>query len=174
MNLKASLLSLALAVPVIGNAHVMKLEDFDQFKLGELLGNLPETVRFKTRTTLTSPRDGFMIKSVFPKYEAPLKMTCRSSYFGGSLYPSYTNCEVYIDLNHRELGSRYDQHKFVFTDAETVRSLRAAIPYTRTRKQFNSFERDRGTTYEGKFTNIFHYIFVCTETQCTLKLSALK
>ncbi|HXH30990.1 MAG TPA: hypothetical protein VNJ01_09280 [Bacteriovoracaceae bacterium] len=172
MNLKSTLLLLSLLVSGVAGAHVMKLEDFDQFKLGELLGNLPETVRFKTKTSLTGPRVGFMIKSVFPKSDAPFKMTCRSSYFGGAQYPSYTKCEVYIDLNHRDLNSKYDQHKFVFSDSETVQALRSAIPYSSNRKQFNSFERDRGTTYEGKFTNIFHYIFTCLQSQCTLKLSA--
>ncbi len=163
--------SFALALtPALG--HTLKLEQFDQFKLGELVGNLPTTVREKTVSSLGGPGNGFVIRSVFPKHKAPFEMACKSSYYNGSPYPSYTSCDVTVDLNDPALDSKYDQHRFVFTDPTVVTALREAIPYGRVKKQFNSFERNRGTTYEGRYTNIFHYIFTCQRTACVLKLSS--
>ncbi len=165
--MKTKLLALsALLASTPALAFELKLEVFDQFKLGELLGNLPTTVRSKVTTKLTTPVKGFEVRSVFPKRPGAFSIKCASSYFNGALYPSYTNCTVSISENSPEAPQQNDEFKITLRDAEVVRALYDAIPYSLEGKKFYSHGKEEGTTFDGSYSNVFHFKLTCQPAEC--------
>ncbi|HXH31387.1 MAG TPA: hypothetical protein VNJ01_11285 [Bacteriovoracaceae bacterium] len=172
MNFKVMIILAASALSTAGHAVELKLEEFDQFKLGELLGNLPVAVRKKVVTKFTAPSKGFEVRSEFPKAPGPFKMICNSSYFGGALYPSYSKCQVTVNENHPETTQQYDEYKIVIQDPTISSALYEAIPYNAEEKEFNSHGKDEGTTFDGLTSNVFHYRFVCRPLECMLTVTS--
>lgn len=146
------------------------LDSFDQTKLAALVGEIPTTIREKKVTPLTTPVTGFKVSSRFPKTEGPFAFICESSYYNRSLYASYGSCKVEIDEHHPEVQRSWDEYKIVVTDPEVVATFNKIIPTGRPPyKEFRSFGKEPGKTFDGKFAKIFYYYIRCNKDQCTFK-----
>lgn len=150
---------------------ILSLESFDQTKLAELIGNLPTTVRSKKVTRVVSSRLGFKVTSVFPKEDHAFRIKCESSYFNRSLYPSKTKCGITLDEKHPELFQANREFKVSIKDPQIVSALYQAIHYGKPRKEFRSFEKVYGLTFEGRKGYAFDYYFSCGLEDCILKFS---
>ncbi|GEM_PF-2169054 len=157
-----------------GFAASITLEEFDQLKLAEIVGEIPITLRERTTTPITIPKEGIVVESMFPKAAAPFKIHCKSRYFGGSNYISSAECRLTVDLDHPEVDVFYDEVKISLKDAKLVEALFKVIPYGDPQKEMYSYGRDSGTTFEGNAANVFHYRFHCLKTSCDIRLSNIK
>lgn len=169
--MKFIVLSLCALVTSSAFAGFVPLIEFDQLKLGELLGKLPTSVRSKAVEQLSGPRSGIKVKSLFPKEKGAFNFLCESTYYNGSNYASHSECKIEIDTHHEQTDVHYDEFKIVYTDVASVKALFEAIPYGSPVKEFRSTERKKGTNFEGKNGNIFNYYFKCGPQSCEMRFS---
>ena len=170
---KNILLALSLSLSQAFASNV-QMEQFDQEKLADLLGRLPLTVRDRVITDITEPTTGVLVTSDFPKnLEAGFKAHCESKYFNNSPYPSSSVCTMEIDEHHHLMDTKYDENRLVVEDEEIAKALFDNISYGLPEKDFRSFGKDHGTSFEGKYTYIFHYRMKCSEKSCVMNFSKI-
>lgn len=163
---------LTLSLPALGETLILK--EFDQIKLGELLGRLPATVANKTNVPIPGPLpSSYVTKITFPSRRQGFEVVCSKTYYNGSPYPSSSVCSVTTDPSHPNYSKSYDEIRFTVTDPILVKTIFLAIPYGDTFKEFYSWERNAGTDFEGQRRDIFHYRFECTLQSCVIRFSGI-
>ena len=155
------------------HAYDLKLKQFDQEKLADLIGKLPLTVRTRVITDIYGPVEGISVKSEFPKEDVGFKAVCESKYFNNSPYASSSVCTMTVDEQHPNVDTKYDEFKLLMADATTAAALFEHISYGRPEKDFRSFGKDKGLTFDGKTTYIFHYRFKCSAESCVMNFSKI-
>ena len=155
-------------------ASSVTLEEFDQLKLAEVVGEIPQTVRTRTITPVTAPVQGIEVESFFPKEAGAFQVHCKSLYYGDSPYISKAQCQLTVDMHHPDLEVGYDEIKISLKDPALVSALYEVIPYGRPEKEMYSYGRDQATNFEGNYTNVFHYRFHCLKESCVIRLSHKK
>ena len=158
---------------ITAHAYDLKLEQFDQEKLADLMGRLPLTVRTRVITQIEGPVAGLSVKSEFPKADVGFKAVCESKYYNNSPYASSSVCTMTVDEQHPNLDTKYDEYLLKLEDAATAAALFKHISYGKPEKDFRSFGKDKGLTFEGKTAFIFHYRFKCREESCVLNFSQI-
>lgn len=166
-------LGLMFMSPLIWGSSLV-LEHFDQQKLGDLIGQLPLNVRERSVVHISSPQEGVQVISTFPKNTGPFQFKCKNFYYNQSEYASNAECEVMVDPYHPDVEKNYDEVRIILKDKFLVRALFETIAFGRPEKKYYSYGRDPGTTFEGQFTNIFHFRFVCGQNQCEMRFSGLR
>lgn len=154
-------------------ADGLTLKEFDQIKLGELLSRLPEGVATKVVVPAPGDMPGTEEQITFPAQPQGYQFICRRTFYYESPYPSFTACSVSIDPAHPDHDRSYDEIRFKVTDLTLVQAMYNAIPYGVPLKEYYSWERDEGTNYEGKSTDVFHYRFECTAESCLIRFSGI-
>lgn len=164
---------LLLLLPAIASAESLKLARFDQLKLAELVARLPSSVRAITQEEVSHPAPGRRITSRLPIAEesSSFQIICHSTYFHDSPYASEADCSFEVNLSHKDLQSSYDELLVKIKNSALNEALYAGIPHGVPRREFRSFGKDKGTTFEGTSGQIFHYYLSCSEAQCILKVS---
>lgn len=149
----------------------LELGEFDQAKLAEILHRLPETVSTRKVYKVSWFSRDYLIKTVFPITPNAFKIECESKFINDSPYPSYSACVVSVDKTHRNFRIKNDVVKILLFDDEEATAMFDAIPYGNPWKKFYSYGRHSGTTYDGIKGTVFHYQFLCLQTQCKLNFS---
>lgn len=152
-------------------ASVLEINAFDQEKLAQLLNRLPQGVLHRTVTDAPGVRT---ITNVFPRAPGPFQISCESPFYDGSPYPSTPVCEVAFDDNDRAIEKKYDEWRIQETDPEVIQALFAAIAPRGETRYYRSGYSDEGTNFEGRRTNIFHYLVSCTSSSCVYHFSEKK
>lgn len=157
------------------NAHAydLKLEQFDQEKLADLIGRLPLTVRTRVITNLSEPVAGISVKSEFPKEDVGFKAVCESKYYNNSPYASSSVCTMTVDERHPNVDTKYDEYQLSMKDQTTAEALFKHISYGKPEKDFRSFGKDKGLNYDGKNSFVFHYRFKCSTDACVMNFSQI-
>jgi hypothetical protein len=156
------------------HAETIELNYDDQLRLADLVIKLPSTVRRSMNESISTPKNGTRITSIFPKRSAAWLVVCAHDYFNGSEYPSYVQCELTVDEHHPDLQVNYDQYQIMIANKQMTTALYNAISYGDPEKEFRSFGKRYGTNFEGKSANIFRYYFNCSVASCRILLSKLK
>lgn len=153
--------------------ETLTLKEFDQIKLGELLGRIPATLVIKTNTPISGNIPGYVSKITFPNRSEGFQINCSKTYYNGSPYPSSTLCSVTIDPAHPQYSKSYDEIRFHVIEPDLVKAIFFSIPYGDTLKEYYSWERDAGSNFEGQRSDIFHYRFECTIQSCLVRFSGI-
>lgn len=154
--------------PVIASGATVELGTFDQEKLADLLLKIDKKLKKTTKTK--TGRENSSIKNIFPIDDSPLKISCESTFYNGSAYPSQSICEVTLDVDESGVSRRFDEYELLM-DGPNAEALFRAISYGKPVKVLRSNEMHSGVSFEGFERNIFHYTFKCTEDECTLRFS---
>ena len=149
----------------------LTLKEFDQIKLGELMGRMPDTVALKTTIEVPGPIPATETQITYPVQPQGFQIYCAKTYYNGSPYPSSSVCSVTIDPAHPNFTQSYDEIRFSVIDPSLVQTMFQAIPYGETFKEYYSWEKNAGTNYEGRRADIFHYRFECTMESCLIRFS---
>lgn len=160
--MKSFLLPLAIASSV--NAATLELTEYDQMKLAHFLNKLPSHVTDKSE-------DSRKVRVIFPKRSDALRVECVSEFFDNSPVPSSSSCSVEIDVNHQNIEKNYDEVRLADEDNVNANALFEIMPHGTEKKSFRSGEFEAGTDFNGRRTNIFSYLFECTETSCLYRFS---
>lgn len=169
--MKLLLLLLIASYTSISFAYELKLTQFDQEKLAELVERLPTSVRFRNVESLSDPAKGRRVLSEFPIEEQGFRFICVSNYFNHSPHASSASCKVIIDEHHPGVDMNYDEFKVSLKDVLISQALFQHISYGKPHKEFRSEGRDSGISYEGKEELIFRYYFKCRPELCVLRFS---
>jgi hypothetical protein len=153
-------------------AGTMKIDDFDQAKLAEIIATIPSKAQEQKITAVSDSVMGHKVSSIFPTSDGPLQIACESTYFNDSPYASSSGCKVTINHKHEDVQIVNDQMKITLRDPVAIKALHTAMPFAGEKKKVYSFHRDIGRTFEGVYSNVFHWIIDCeSSTQCALYFS---
>ena len=152
-------------------AESFKLKDWDQLKLGELLSRIPAEAKVLKVTPVTEPALGRKERIIFPRWVGALKIICENITYGNSQVISASTCTFSIDSHHPDVSVNYDQYKILLKNPTTVQALMVSIHGGPESKEYRSGYMDDGINFEGRATNIFHYLFKCKTTECELRVS---
>ncbi len=164
--MKALLLPLLLTTSVF--AANLEVTEYDQAKLAHFLNKLPSGVVIRKEDVLTG---GKRVVVVFPRKSEVLRVECVSEFMEPSPVPSLSSCKVEIDINHQSLEKNYDEIRLKDVSEDTAKALFAVMPHGKDTKSFRSGEFEEGTDFNGRRTNIFSYLFECTQTSCLYRFS---
>lgn len=163
-------LLLLLSFPLWSYAGDIKLGSLDQKKLAELLGRLPLDVREKI-TEKNPAKNALIINSVFPYFDYPFKVKCRTVYYNGSRFFAEAKCGLYVDHTHPDVLTSNDEYKIIIKEQSLVSALYKNISYQNEYKELHSYGKSKGINFDGKETYIFNYYFRCSLEECFLKVS---
>ncbi len=156
------------AILMIGSAHASQivLDGWDQIKLGTMMAELPDNVVDRSLDSLSG---GKRITTVFPRKSDAFSIECVNDYFEDSPVPSTTTCTIELDINHQDIEKNYDEIRTKSTAGAA--SMFEAFPYGSDSRSFRSGKFDEGIDFNGKKTNIFHYMFTCSVRECLYRFS---
>ncbi len=146
----------------------LEVADYDQAKLAHFLNKLPSSVVSRKEESFTG---GKRVIVIFPKKSEILRMECMSEFIEPSTVPSLSKCEVEIDINHQSIEKNYDEVRMKDESADTAKALFAIMPHGKDLKSFRSGEFEEGTDFNGRRTNIFSFLFECSQTSCLYRFS---
>jgi hypothetical protein len=172
--MKVLVLGALLFLSLPSRAFVIELETFDQQKLADLVRRLPFELKHTSSTDLSLPTRGVNEKSKFPRTkEKGFQTTCESQTFGDSPVPSSATCTLIIDEDSEFVSTKNDEFRVQLDDEDLASALFDHISYGRPEKDFRSFGKRVGRSFNGKKTFIFDYRFSCSRTSCELFFSKL-
>lgn len=154
----------------ISSAFAANLEvsDYDQARMAYFLNKLPAHVVEKDEDSLSGPRK---VRVVFPKKSDILHIECVSEFYDSAPVPSFSTCSVEIEINHQSIEKKYDEVRFTDDNADNAKALFAIMREGKDKKYFRSGEFEDGTDFNGRRTNIFSFLFECTEASCLYRFS---
>ena len=157
----------------LAQAAKLNMTDFDQLKLAEFLGTLPDSVRDHLVEDVVAPKAGKKVKTAIPVTSTEaFAVRCERTFFNESRFASRGSCQVDLDLTHAEVSKRNDEVRVKILDRELSEALWSKILHGKEVKEFRSAESVYGMTYEGKKGYIFDYFLRCTQQECIMKFSA--
>ena len=153
---------------MIGTAHASQIviDGWDQIKLGHLMAKLPDNVVDRNLDSLSG---GKRVTTVFPRKSDAFSIECVNDYFDDSPVPSTTVCTINIDINHQKIEKNYDEIRT--TTSSGAASMFEAFPYGNDSRSFRSGKFDEGIDFNGRKTNIFHYMITCSANECLYRFS---
>lgn len=131
---------------------------FDQAKLETVLRNIPSSLKRIEKF------NGYIRKHLkFPDVaQSNFFITCQVDYFNESQIPSYKACELdVISLDHAG-----EEFSVKIENLEIVTALRESFSYGQEIKKFYSTERIYGQAFDGKYRDLFRYMFICSAKAC--------
>ncbi len=152
-------------------AETFKIEDYDQQKLAALMTKIPKEAKVLKVTEITEPMAGRVERVIFPRWVGALKIICESTFYDEFEIAAKWACTMEVNSHHDDVEAKYDEFKILLKNPKTTKALFESISFGRPEKDFRSFKKDPGMTFEGKITNIFHYFFKCSESLCDLRVS---
>jgi hypothetical protein len=130
---------------------------FDQSKLETVLRNIPSSLKRIEKF------DGYIRKHLkFPEAQSNFSITCQADYFNEAQIPSYKACE----LDVTSLDHAGEEYSLKIENPEIVKALRESFSYGQEIKKFYSTERIYGQAFDGKYRDLFRYMFICSAKAC--------
>jgi hypothetical protein len=155
----------------IVRAETLKLDNYDQLKLAELLARIPAEAK-EEKAEKDESRPGLQKKIMaFPKEDIGLRILCEAQYYNNSPYISKAQCALEIDPNHRSIEHSYDEYRIKIADETSASGIFTSIPHGLPRRELRSWKRDVGTNFQGKKSEIFRYYFSCSKSECEVLIS---
>ncbi len=156
---------------LVGSVHAAQLDinAFDQEKLAGFLLKLPSGLVLRN-TTVSD--DISTVSQKFSPSSGAFEINCTSEYYEDSPIPSNPVCVVEIDEHHAAVEKKYDEWRISEKDLASV--LFNTISPRGEVRIFRSGYFDEGTDFTGRNTYIFHYLFRCTEGECSYRFSEKK
>lgn len=152
-------------------ADVLKLDRYDQLKLAELLARIPAEAKIE-KSEKEDETSGLQKRFfTFPKEEMGFQIFCETHYYNNSPYVSSAQCLFEIDPNHHLIEHNYDEYRISLKDKAMASGLYQSIPHGQPRREIRSWQRDRGTNFEGIRSEIFRYYLSCLSESCELRIS---
>jgi hypothetical protein len=155
---------IALLITSSAFAANLEITEYDQEKLAYFLQKLPSHIVEKSD-------DGREVRVVFPKDSDVVRMECVSEYFEPARVPSSSTCSIEIDINHQLIEKNYDEVRVPEMNKHEAKELYSIMTYGKEKKSFRSGEFEPGTDFNGRKTNIFSFLFECTEAGCLYRFS---
>lgn len=144
----------------------LEVTEYDQAKLAHFLNKLPSNIVDKS-----DEKDSRKVRVVFPKKKQAFRIECVSEYFDQAPVPSSSSCTVEIDINHQALEKNYDEVRLKDANTDTASAMFSVMNYGKDPKSFRSGEWEEGTDFNGRRTNVFTYLFECSQSSCLYRFS---